>query len=226
LGNLTSAPDTLITSSRFSATLSTVTHKQGPWTLVGMSEIKDDEIWQRAIEGDGESFAILFDKHHPRVFGHALRLTSNRHDAEDVVAAAFLELWRRRLDVRVVEGSIAPWLLVTTTNCSLNLRRSLRRHRLFISKLPREEPTVEGAEETALSRGDLDLDPLLSTTIKSMSKLDQQLLALVAFNDYSLRVAAETLGISEQAARSRWQRIRRKLSKIEISHPAFHALET
>jgi DNA-directed RNA polymerase specialized sigma24 family protein len=49
--------------------------------------------------------------------------------------------------------------------------------------------------------------------IKALPSTDQQLLGLVALENYPLRAAAETLGLTEPAARSRWQRIRRKLAQ-------------
>ncbi len=95
--------------------------------------------WLLAAGGDGEAFGRLFDAHHARVHRHAARLAGSTHDAEDVLAAAFLELWRQRERVRVVDGSVLPWLLVTTTNLALNQRRWLRRHRAFLDRLPRRQ---------------------------------------------------------------------------------------
>jgi RNA polymerase sigma-70 factor (ECF subfamily) len=43
---------------------------------------------------------LLFDRHRDRVFRHAYRLAGQRHDAEDIMSTAFLELWRGRLKVR------------------------------------------------------------------------------------------------------------------------------
>ncbi|WP_449374720.1 RNA polymerase sigma factor [Arthrobacter psychrolactophilus] len=62
-----------------------------------------------------------------------------RHEAEDVVATVFLELWRRRVKVRLVDGSILPWLLVTTTNVARNTRRAAFRYRKLLNSLPRAE---------------------------------------------------------------------------------------
>lgn len=59
----------------------------------------------------------------------------------------------------------------------------------------------------------LDVDPALLAAITSLNATDRQLLSLVALEDYPLRVAAEALGLSEQAARSRWQRLRRRLAQ-------------
>jgi RNA polymerase sigma-70 factor (ECF subfamily) len=63
---------------------------------------RDEPLWRRSLDGDGDAFGRLFDRHRARVYRHACRLTATRHDAEDVVASAFLELWRRRGDVRLV----------------------------------------------------------------------------------------------------------------------------
>jgi RNA polymerase sigma-70 factor (ECF subfamily) len=93
----------------------------------------DEGLWRRSLDGDGEAFAFLFDRHRDRVFGHAFRLVQTRHDAEDVAASVFLELWRRRAEVRLVDGSVLPWLLVTTTNVGRNSARGTRRYRAFWS---------------------------------------------------------------------------------------------
>jgi DNA-directed RNA polymerase specialized sigma24 family protein len=45
--------------------------------------------------------------------------------------------------------------------------------------------------------------------------MDQQLLGLVALENYPLRSAAEVLGLTESAPRSRWQRIRRRLAQTQ-----------
>ncbi len=69
-------------------------------------EAKWDELgdWARALEHDPRAFAAIFDHHETRVFRHALQLTGNQHDAEEVTAASFFELWRRRDVVRLVAG--------------------------------------------------------------------------------------------------------------------------
>ena len=127
-------------------------------------------------------------------------------------------MWRRRDKVTVVEGSVTPWLLATTTNLALNQRRGLRRYQTFLARLPRAEAATEDAAETALS-GALGVDPLLLTAIRDLPALDQQLLALVALEGYPLADAAIALNMSTQAARSRWQRIKRRLTRAAPLEP-------
>ncbi len=178
-----------------------------------MTSLDEAATWRKAVAGDGDAFGLLFDAHQHRVYRHALRMLRDRHDAEDVLAATFLELWRRRDAVRPVDGSVLPWLLVTAGNLSLNQARGLRRYRAFLQRLPRSEELAAAAETQALAQVGLDVDPALLAAITSLNATDRQLLSLVALEDYPLRVAAEALGLSEQAARSRWQRLRRRLAQ-------------
>ena len=101
------------------------------------SYTNEPTAWAAVLESDGNAFAAVFDLHRDRVYHHALRMTTSVHDAEDVAAAAFFELWRRRRSVHLVNDSVLPWLLVTTTNLARNLTRGLRRYRALLATLPR-----------------------------------------------------------------------------------------
>ncbi|MGY4541330.1 DNA-directed RNA polymerase specialized sigma24 family protein [Arthrobacter sp. UYNi723] len=75
---------------------------------MGNIQTGDEGLWRQSLLGQGDAFGVLYDRHRDRVFRHAYRLCGNHHDGEDIMAGAFLELWRRRKHVRVVEGSILP----------------------------------------------------------------------------------------------------------------------
>jgi RNA polymerase sigma-70 factor (ECF subfamily) len=167
-------------------------------------------LWQRTLAGDGEAFGMLFDRHRDRVFQHAHRLAGNRHDAEDVVAGAFLELWRLRSRVQLVNGSVLPWLLATATNVGLNLTRARRRYQRFLERLPRtdEQPDIA---DSALGSA---IDQRLVEAMRSLKAKDAQLLALVALEGYSVNDAAACLQLSSQAARARLHRSRRTLREL------------
>jgi RNA polymerase sigma-70 factor (ECF subfamily) len=177
----------------------------------------DELLWRRCLAGDGEAFGLLFDRHRDRVFRHACRLVDARSDAEDVAAATFLELWRRRADVRLVEASVLPWLLVTATNVGRNSARGTRRYRTFLERLPRaqEEPDVA---ETAL-RSSLGMDAGLASALRSLSTQDAALFVLVALEGYTASAAAEQLGLSVPATRTRLHRARARLrTQLESSN--------
>lgn len=180
-------------------------------TLRGVGEDAASEtgLWGSSLAGDGQAFGSLFDLHRDRVFRHALRLADTREDAEDVTAAAFLELWRRRRDVRLVGGSVLPWLLVTTTNVGLNMARGTRRYRRLLARLPRETTAPDPA--IGVEEGVLGMDPGLRASLRGLSEPDRHLVALVVLEDYSVADAAAFVGISETAAKSRLHRARAHL---------------
>lgn len=182
-------------------------------TFQGVNAAGEEEsTWTAALANDERAFIAIFDVHKSRVYRHALWLTANVHDAEDITAVTFLELWRRRKSVRVVDGSVLPWLLVTTTNLARNHARGLRRYRSFLATLPRgEEP--RSAEDIAVERSERgQTSARIQQALHSLSTSDAALLVLTALEGYSPSQAAEVLGISGGAARTRLHRARARLA--------------
>jgi len=168
---------------------------------------EEGKLWAVARSGDPDAFGKVWDLHRRRVWVHACRLVDVRENAEDVTAIAFLELWRRRDDVRVVEGSILPWLLVTTTYVAQNVNRSRRRYRAVLQRLPREQSAPDPAE--VLSRYDpTGWDPELVAVLRRLERRDLQLVTLVVLEGIPVVEAAPLVGVSVTAARSRLARFR------------------
>lgn len=165
----------------------------------------EEQLWCDAREGDDAAFAVVFDLHRNRVYRHACRLVETQHDAEDVAAVAFFELWRRRVDVRLVDGSVLPWLLVTTTNVARNRQRAARRYQALLERLPRRPSVL--SEPTPLPDG-------IAAGLRSLAGPDLHLLYLVALEGYSVKDAGDVLGLRETAARSRLHRARARVRNI------------
>lgn len=176
---------------------------------MGNDETDDAGLWSRSLEGEGEAFGMLYDRHRGRVFRHAHRLSGNRHDADDITATSFLELWRLRGKVRLVEGSVLPWLLVTTTNVARDSRRAAFRYRRLLNSLPR------GADVPSLSdeylRDEMDEDA--ARALGTLNDLDLQLVSLIVFEEYTVAAAAAVLNLTPAAAKSRMHRARQRMKK-------------
>lgn len=185
---------------------------RGARTLRGVAGYQAGEatLWTRSLDGDAEAFGAVFDLHRDRVFRQAARLLDHRDEAEDIAASAFLELWRRRREVRLVGGSVLPWLLVTASNLARNSVRARRRYRAFLSRLPREEPAPDAAS-VAVDGTALGIDPTLRAALRSLPERDLHLLSLVVFEDLCLADAAAVLNITPSAAKTRLHRVRERL---------------
>jgi RNA polymerase sigma factor (sigma-70 family) len=170
-----------------------------------MDESAELDMWERARADDGEAFGELFDLHRDRVYRRALGLLHERHDAEDITAGAFFELWRKRRSVTPVRGSVLPWLLVVTVNLSRNHRRSTARYQRFLRNAPRSEP-VAGPDAEPIETSDR-----LVASLARLSTADSALLVLTALEGVPLAQAAEALGLKPATARVRLHRARARL---------------
>lgn len=174
-----------------------------------MKDESDEAVWQRVLSGDERAFGLIWDRHRDRVFGYLLREGNSPSDGEDLSAAAFLELWRKRHSLRFVDGSVLPWLIVTTLNVSRNAARSRRRYRRFLSSLPAPAESPDHAEQLAERHDARFLR--LRAAIGAARPADASLLTMTALEGFSLREAAEALGLTESAAKMRLSRLRTRL---------------
>jgi RNA polymerase sigma factor (sigma-70 family) len=175
-------------------------------TLQGM----DAEDWQRVRAGDGEAFGRIWDRHRDRIRRHAHGLTGQWADAEDILAITFLEAWRNRSRVRLVEGSTLPWLLVTATNTGNNFRRSARRYARALERLPEAQPVAPS------DYGDLAATRALSL----LSVSDQKIITLCVLFDYTAAEAAGVLGVPIGTVKSRLSRAKVRLTMQLTTHNA------
>lgn len=84
----------------------------------------DEALLAAYATGDARAAFVLTQRLAPRVFGHALRLTGNRADAEDITQEALLRLWRLAPDWRPGEAKISTWLYRVTGNLCIDRARA------------------------------------------------------------------------------------------------------
>ncbi len=193
-------------------------------------EIDEAALWSSAIRGDPRAFGVVFDRHRDRVFGQALRLMRSPHDAEDVTALVFLEAWRKRDTVRVVDGSIVGWLLVTTNFVVRNLVRTMRRYRDAMAQLAPTSTTGTWADDHADAVGErLDRsvrDRRVRDAFARLSRADQDVITLCVLEEFTTGQTAAALDIPVGTVKSRLSRAKRRLAALtgdlSTDTPALH----
>lgn len=175
---------------------------------------KDSDLWSRVLDGDGSAFAELFVLHRDRVFGHGLRLVRTTHEAEDITAMVFLEAWRCRASVRLVNDSIIGWLLVTATNVARNRIRSNLRYEQLLRKLPRVETEPDHGDSVAEAVDRDRRSQVLNHAYRSLGRKDQEIIALCVLEEMSTTEVSELLGILPGTVKSRLSRAKQKLSQL------------
>ncbi len=188
----------------------------------------ESTVWARAIEGDSASFGLIFDTNRDRVYGQALRLLRMSHDAEDATALVFLEAWRKRSSVRLVDGSIAAWLLVTTNYVSRNLTRTQRRYRALMVKAGRPGLSEDHSDAVLDRVAAGKREAQVRTAFAQLTHNDQDVLTLCVLNEFTLAEAADSLGVPVGTVKSRLSRAKQRLSVLtsaQSSEGADQAIE-
>ena len=177
--------------------------------MLTVDEQTDAALWLEATSGTEAAFAALFDRHRARVFRKAYGRTQHVADSEDIVAMVFLEAWRNRKKVRIVDGSILPWLLTTTSYVTMNQERSTRRYKKMLATLPKpaDEP------DHAPSVDDHIDGEIVTAALRKLPANDQRILDLCIIEDLPLATVAGVLELPLGTVKSRLNRAREKLRR-------------
>ena len=174
----------------------------------------DEALWRASASGDQRAFSKLYDGHAETIYNYLFRRLADWSEAEDLTAVVFLEAFRRRADVVVVDGKLLPWLYGIATNVLRNRRRALWRHRDLIAQLssqPRAEATPDAAaraEAAAQMRSVLE-------QIGTLPRAQQDVVALCVWSGLSYEEAATALGVPVGTVRSRLARARAALVELD-----------
>ncbi len=176
----------------------------------------DSALWLEATSGTERAFVTIFDRYRARIFRAAYRRTGSVGDAEEIVAIVFFEVWRLRKRVRIVDGSLLPWLLAVAAHVTSNLSRSQRRYARMIAQLP---PPVE--QEDHAPHVDEVLDgqarsQAITAALGSLAPGDRAVVELCLIEELPLAAAAAALDLPVGTVKSRLHRARHQLrTKLE-----------
>jgi RNA polymerase sigma factor (sigma-70 family) len=174
----------------------------------------DGELWLRVMDGDGSAFASLFLRHRDRVFVHCLRLVKTSFEAEDATAMVFLEAWRCRSRIRLVNDSMLGWLLITATNVARNKVRSTLRYERLIRKLPQPQEVPDHSDWVVETVDEDRRSQCLQQAYRSLGRRDQEIIALCVLEDMSTAEVSALLGIPTGTVKSRLSRAKQRLAQL------------
>jgi RNA polymerase sigma factor (sigma-70 family) len=184
-----------------------------------ISTLTDRELWRSACNGQPQDFGLIFDRHGATVYNHLARRTDSWSTAEDITSVVFLEAWRRRADIELVHDSALPWLLGVANKVVQQRRRSVRRHRDALNRLPPGVVEPDPADQVvARLDGELKAKQVLAA-FRRLPTRDQDVIALCVWQGLDYAAAAIALGVPIGTVRSRLSRARTRLADLSDFHP-------
>ena len=199
-------------------TLASVVLEGNPGSVVGHEreemELDDSVLWARSARGDADAFTMIFERHAEEIYNYCFRRIGEWSVAEDVLSIVFLEAWRRR-GKELPPGKVLPWLYGIATNVVRNRRRSERRYRAALSRVP-SPPSEPDFGEEVVAR--LDDERRIGRALDLVAKLprgQQDVFVLCAWTQLSYEDAAFALDVPVGTVRSRLSRARRFLQELD-----------
>ncbi|MCB1123406.1 MAG: sigma-70 family RNA polymerase sigma factor [Verrucomicrobiae bacterium] len=148
---------------------------------------------------DGSDWKTYFDKWGPALLLFARQQTGYLTDAEDVVQEAFVKVWKKYGNHHKNTKSL---LFSTVRTTAIDHRRSHDRRRI------REHKLYEESGDATWFRRNLELaerNTLLEKALKQLSEDQQEVVVLKVWGELTFQEIAETLGISNNTAASRYR---------------------
>ena len=151
-------------------------------------------------EGDqysAERFSLIFEASYGRLYAYAARRVG-REAADDIAAETLLVAWRRR---DALPDEPLPWLYGIARNLVAR-QHGVAERRLVTRRALELERPAPAHEETE--------DPALAAAWATLGSGDREVLALIAWEELSVRDAARSMGCSAPVFSVRLHRARRR----------------
>lgn len=161
-------------------------------------------------EGDIRQLAVLFDRHHRRLFNFYLRITNERESSEDMVQEVFFRMLKYRHTFRG-EGEFSAWMY----HLARNVHTDHYRKRANGPATDGDPGDLASDDVHAQDQMEQDQDrDLLRRALARLPAGKREILILSRFQEMRYDAIAEILGCSVDAVKVRMHRAMNDLRKI------------
>lgn len=155
--------------------------------------------------GDMEAFHSLYELTAEGVYGFALSILKNKHDAEDVLQETFL-LVHSNAARYTPQGKPMAWLLTIARNLSINKLKAQ-------SKITELNENISNSDELYEIDGNLEHKLVLNTAFRILNDQERQILMLHVVGGMKFREIAPLLGLGLNTVLSKYHRAIKKMKQ-------------
>ncbi len=181
-----------------------------------MTDLSDDSVLERAVQGDTEAFSVLYERYVARIYNYVFYRTGSAVDAEDLTSKVFYRAFGHIHSYRNTGIPFSAWLYRIAHNLVANWYRDNSRRR----EVPLDDhPQIPRSEHPESSLMELQEKERLLRAIRTLPDDRQQLLILKFVDDLSNAEIAVIMRRSEGAIKSLYHRtllaLRDALEKLD-----------
>lgn len=175
-----------------------------------MTTTDDTELMLQVVKGRTSALAVLFERHHARLYRFCLRMTGDRHVSEDLVQDAFMRILKYRRTFRQ-DTPFVPWMFRIARNaCVDHLRRSAIEAKPS-ADIERVAEAAGADAAVAAKATEDDRCELVRRALLALPAAVREVLVLSRFEFKTYEEIATVLGCSAGAARVRAHRAIKQL---------------
>src|SRR6266850_2310606 len=168
--------------------------------------LSDEQLMLEVQGGDGDAFAVLFDRYNRLVLTVALRIVHDVGEAQEVTQSVFFEFYRLAGRFDPARGTLKVWLLQFAYHRSIN-RRNYLLLRQFYNRPDLDEAMVwEASARTTPRMPVQEIKQLVAEALGTLNEPQRQTIQRVIFEGLTLREVAEHTGESYSAVRNHYYR--------------------
>ncbi|MCM4165887.1 RNA polymerase [Arenibacter sp. A80] len=178
-----------------------------------MSTNDDQQIIDRILSGDTNSFSLLVDRYRDMVFILALRMLKNREEAEEVAQDSFVKAFQSLNKFRG-DSKFSTWIYRIAYNTCLDRLKKYKKdfHLVRIDGVTAHQiKTLDSALETMEAQ---EQSRVIQDCLEALPSEDGFLLTLFYFEERSLAEISKIVGLTEINVKVKLFRGRKKLASI------------
>jgi RNA polymerase sigma-70 factor (ECF subfamily) len=177
-----------------------------PLPYAELAKLSDEAVMLHLQKGQHNALAVLFDRYHRLVTTIASRILRDAGEAEDLMQAVFLEVFRSSAQFDPAKGTTKVWLLQYAYHRSFN-----RRQYLSLRGLYEHSSKAEGEPEPVLARNAqshsaMESSHLVKEALGSLNGPQRKVLELAFYEGLTMREIAEKTGDSFDSVRHNYYR--------------------
>lgn len=174
---------------------------------------KDQEIFKEVLEGNQDSFRILFNRYYKSLCLYADAFLHSMSESEDIVQKIYIRIWENKENLHHI-NSIKHYLYQATRNSCYNVlkHRKIEEKQLAAMQLLEKENltnTIQNEEEKFRK---------LHHAINELPSKTRQVLELNIFENLSYEVIARNMNISVNTVKYHIKTAYERLRKINFKN--------
>lgn len=181
-----------------------------------MKLVTDEILIEKVLEGECQAFEILIKKHQGIIYNYLYKITLSKEDAEDMTQEVFIKAYNK-LYTFERKANFSTWLFKIAVN---TLNDNFKKKKVF--ELGKEDAmmSIKCSErdipEEALSLKEKKLEVL--RLLEGLTLEQKNAIILKYVRGFSYKEIGKVLGVSEESAKMKVYRARKKLCNTRSSN--------